>query len=187
MRVLREYGVEVAVDDFESYVRARSTALARTAYLLTGDVHHAEDLLQDTLSRVADRWRVVVRNGDPDAFVRKVMYHRAIDVWRRRKVRPELLSADIAGHLELGSRVDDADAVVRRLVLRDALLRLTPRQRAVLVLRFYEDCTEAQTAEILACSVNTVKSQTRHALGRLRELAPEIVQTYATPTPVETP
>ena len=175
------------MDDFESYVRARSAALARAAYLLTGDVHHAEDLLQDTLARVADRWPALVRKGDPDAFVRKVMYHRAVDVWRRRRVRPEVLSKDVGDRPELRSRGDDADTVVRRLVLRDALARLTPRQRAVLVLRFYEDCTEAQTAEILACSVNTVKSQTRHALGRLRALAPELVQTFAIPTTVETP
>lgn len=173
------------MDDFESFVRARSAALARTAYLLTGDVHHAEDLLQDTLARVADRWPTLVRKGDPEAFVRKVMYHRAVDVWRRRRVRPELLTEDVAHHPELASRVDDAETLVRRVVLRDALARLTPRQRAVLVLRFYEDCTEAQAAEVLGCSVNTVKSQTRHALRRLRELAPDLVEVFAAPTTVE--
>jgi len=73
------------MDEFESYVRARSAALARTAYLLTGDVQHAEDLLQETLTRVADRWPALVRKGDPDPFVRKVMYHRAVDTWRRRR------------------------------------------------------------------------------------------------------
>lgn len=75
------------MEEFEAYVQARSAALARTAYLLTGDVQHAEDLLQDTLSRVAERWEAVVRNGDPEAHVRKVMHHRAVDVWRRRRLR----------------------------------------------------------------------------------------------------
>lgn len=173
------------MDEFESYVRARSAALARTAYLLTGDVQHAEDLLQETLARVADRWPALVRKGDPDPFVRKVMYHRAVDTWRRRRARPELTTDD-AARPELHAAGDDAETVVRRLVLRDALARLTARQRAVLVLRFYEDHTEAQTAEILGCSVNTVKSQTRHALGRLRDLAPELLETFATAGRTET-
>lgn len=175
------------MDEFESYVRARSAALARTAYLLTGDVQHAEDLLQETLARVADRWPALVRKGDPDRFVRKVMYHRAVDAWRRRRARPELAADDVGARPELHAAGDDAEAVVRRLVLRDALARLTARQRAVLVLRFYEDHTEAQTAEILGCSVNTVKSQTRHALGRLRDLAPELLETFATAGRTETP
>jgi RNA polymerase sigma-70 factor (sigma-E family) len=167
------------VDDFEGYVRARSAALAQAAYLLTGDVHHAEDLLQDTLARVADRWPTIVRKGDPEPFVQKVMYNRAVDTWRRRRVRPELLTDDISAHPELHGPGDDTDTVVRRLVLRNALARLTPRQRAVLVLRFFEDRTEAQTAEVMGCSVNTVKSQTRHALRRLRELAPDLVEAFA--------
>lgn len=177
--LLRGRGEGGNVDEFEEYVRARSAALARTAYLLTGDVHRAEDLLQETFARVADRWASLVRNGDPDAFVHKVMYHRAIDTWRRRRVRPELLTDQVADRPELHGRGDDAEAVVRRVVLRDALARLTPRQRAVLVLRFYEDHTEVQTAEVLGCSVNTVKSQTRHALNRLRELAPELQEVFA--------
>lgn len=75
------------MDDFDAYVRGRSAALARTAYLLTGDLHHAEDLLQDTLARIAHRWPTLARRGDPEPYVRKVMYHRAVDTWRRRRVR----------------------------------------------------------------------------------------------------
>ena len=148
------------MDDFDAYVRGRSAALARTAYLLTGDLHHAEDLLQETLARATDRWPTLARRGDPEAYVRKVMYHRAVDTWRRRRVRPEQLT-DVADHPELCAPGDDAETVVRRVVLR-----------------FYEDRTEVQTAEIMGCSVNTVKSQTRHALGRLRELAPELQETF---------
>ena len=166
------------MDDFDAYVRGRSAALARTAYLLTGDLHHAEDLLQETLSRVADRWPALARQGDPEPYVRKVMYHRAVDTWRRRRVRPEQLT-DVGVPPELCAPGDDAETVVRRVVLRNALARLTPRQRCVLVLRFYEDRTEVETADIMRCSVNTVKSQTRHALMRLRELAPELHETFA--------
>ena len=157
------------MEDFESWVHARSGALARTAYLLTGDVHLAEDLVQDTLARVADRWRRIDRQ--PDAYARRVMHHLAIDRWRRRSVRPPEVVTD--RHPELGQEGPDVE---RRLVLREALLRLTPKQRAVVSLRFYEDLTEAQTAAVLGVSVSTVKSQTRDALARLRRLAPEEVR-----------
>jgi RNA polymerase sigma-70 factor (sigma-E family) len=171
------------VEDFDAFVRARSAALARTAYLLTGDRHLAEDLLQDTLARVAERWRSVVRSGDPEPYVRRVLYTRAVDGWRYRRRARE--SAAAAARLEPISAGDDGETVARRVVLRDALGRLTPRQRAVLVLRFYEDRTEAETAEMLGCSVNTVKSQTRHALARLRVLAPELAATFGRTAQVE--
>lgn len=81
--------------------------------------------------------------------------------------------------MPVGNSTDDhSEAAARRLVLREALSRLTPRQRAVLVLRFYEDATEVQAAHLLGCSVSTVKSQTRHALERLRVLAPELAETF---------
>lgn len=156
--------------DFEAWVRARSASLARTAYLLTGDVHLAEDLVQDALARVAQHWQRVRREGEPDAYVRVVLHRLAVDRWRRRSVRPaEVLSAT---HPELGSQPADVE---RRLVLRDALARLTPKQRAVLSLRFYEDLTEVRTAEVLGCTVSTVKSQTRQALQRIRDLAPDLL------------
>jgi RNA polymerase sigma-70 factor (sigma-E family) len=173
------------VEDFEAFVRERSAALARTAYLLTGDRHLAEDLLQDTLARVAERWRVIVRGGDPEPYVRRMLYTRAIDGWRYRRRREAVTARP--EQPELQSPGDGAEAIARRLVLRDALARLTPRQRAVLVLRFYEDHSEARTADLLGCSVNTVKSQTRHALSRLRALAPHLAETFDRPSPVETP
>jgi RNA polymerase sigma-70 factor (sigma-E family) len=156
------------MEDFEAWVHARSGALARTAYLLTGDVHLAEDLVQDTLARVADHWRRV--GHQPDAYSRRVMHNLAIDRWRRRSVRPPEVVTD--RHPELGH---DGPDVERRMVLRDALARLTPKQRAVLSLRFYEDLTEVQAAAVLGISVSTVKSQTRAALSSLRRLAPDLL------------
>ncbi|MCB0907489.1 MAG: SigE family RNA polymerase sigma factor [Nocardioidaceae bacterium] len=165
------------VNGFEDWVGARSSALARSAYLLTADVHLAEDLLQDTLARVAQHWPELTRGGSPDAYARRVMHNLAIDTWRRRRVRPREVLDD--RRVELASPGDDAEAIARRVVLREALARLTPKQRAVLSLRFYDDLTEAQTAEVLHCSVSTVKSQTRHALARLRALAPDLVTSFS--------
>jgi DNA-directed RNA polymerase specialized sigma24 family protein len=92
--------VDRGVEDFESWVVARSGALARTAYLLTGDRQLAEDLVQDTLARVAGKWRSIERSGSPDAYARAVMHHLAIDRWRRRRVRPPEVLTD--HHPELG-------------------------------------------------------------------------------------
>ena len=161
---------------FTAFVRARSAALGRTALLLTGDRQLAEDLLQEALSRTASRWEKVVAGGDPEPYVRRVLYTCAVDGWRRRRVR------EVVGRVADAPVDDGSDDVDRRVVLQAALARLTPRQRAVLVLRFYEDATEVQTAELLGCSVSTVKSQARHALGRLRVLAPELSDAFG---PVE--
>ena len=158
---------------FAAFVAARSAALGRTAFLLTGDRHLAEDLLQEALARVASRWEKVAAGGDPEPYVRRVLYTCAVDGWRRK--RPH----EVLGEVPEPARDDDAEAVTRRVVLREALARLTPHQRAVLVLRFYDDATEVQAAHALGCSVSTVKSQTRHALARLRTLAPELADSFA--------
>lgn len=160
-------------DDFEQWVHARSRALARAAYLLTGDVHLAEDLVQETLGRVAQHWPRVVRKGTPDAYAHQVMNNLAIDGWRRRSRRPQEVTPQYGEHAP-----SPAESPVERVALRDALLRLTPKQRAVLLLRFYEDYSESQTAHLLGCSPNTVKSQTRHALQRLRDLAPDVLSEF---------
>jgi RNA polymerase sigma-70 factor (sigma-E family) len=164
-----------ARQSFEEFVRARSAALARVAYLLTGDHHLAEDLVQQALLRVADRWPALTARGDPDAYVRRVMYHQHISWWRRRE-------PPIARHDAPGAVCDPGDAVVAAVAVRRALARLGPRQRAVLILRYFEDLSEVRTAEILGISVGTVKSQARDGLARLRELAPEL----STLTGVET-
>lgn len=161
------------MEEFEQFVHARSHVLLRTAFLLTGDRHLAEDLLQDALARVAQHWESVARDGNPEAYARRVLYHRAVDTWRARRRRPALVGAPLSEPAERGDLFADSD---RRLLLQAALARLTPKQRAVLVLRFYEDRTEAQTAAVLGCTVSTVKTSTRGALERLRVTAPELLE-----------
>jgi RNA polymerase sigma-70 factor (sigma-E family) len=161
---------------FDAYVRERWAPLLRTAMLLTGDRHSAEDLVQEALVRAAQHWSRV-EPGTADAYVRRILYTRSVDAWRWRRHQPD--PVDAAAHPEALDRTTETpDAVATRLTLAEALRRLTPRQRAVLVARFYEDRTEVQAARVLGCSVNTVKSQTRHALERLRVLAPELAETF---------
>ena len=161
---------------FNAYVRERWAPLLRTATLLTGDRHAAEDLVQETLVRAAQHWSRV-EPATADAYVRRILYTRSVDAWRWRRHQPD--PVDIASHPEPVEGVTESpDAVAARLTLAEALSRLTPRQRAVLVARFYEDRTEVDAARVLGCSVSTVKSQTRHALERLRVLAPELAATF---------
>jgi RNA polymerase sigma-70 factor (sigma-E family) len=153
---------------FGEFVAGRTASLIRLAYLLTGDQHAAEDLLQSALAKTAARWGKL-RNEDPDAYVRTVMYREQISFWRRRGRRREVAVqappdrgyADPSAHTDL------------RLSMREALLRLPADQRAVLVLRYYEDLTETRVAEILDCSIGTVRSRTHRAVARLRTLLPQ--------------
>jgi RNA polymerase sigma-70 factor (sigma-E family) len=158
-------------EGFEAFVSARAASLSRTAYLLTGNHHSAEDLLQVALSRVAARWPQV-RDGRPEAYTRRVMINEFTS-WRRRRWYGERPAEHIDERL---TAPDLAVSVVRRVVVARALARLTARQRAVLVLRFYEDLSEAEAAETLGCSVGTVKSQTHLALARIRAAAPELAE-----------
>jgi RNA polymerase sigma-70 factor (sigma-E family) len=153
--------------ELREFVSARGAALSRAAYLLTGDSQAAEDLVQETYVVLVRRWK---RSGtvDQEAYVRRILYSRFVDGWRRRRL-VELPSAT----LPEAPGADEAGAANDRVALEGALARLTPRQRAVLVLRFYEDLTEVQAAAVLGISPNTVKSQTRVALQRLRDLAPD--------------
>jgi RNA polymerase sigma-70 factor (sigma-E family) len=141
--------------------------LIRAAYLLTGDRHHAEDLVQSVLVRVVQRWHTI---DEPGAYARRVLYTQSVSWWRRRGRVVETLTPDVPDRPEAAREPELAFA------LREALGRLTARQRAVLVLRFYEDRSESEAAELLGCRLGTVKSQTRHALRRLRQLAPELVE-----------
>jgi RNA polymerase sigma-70 factor (sigma-E family) len=158
--------------ELREFVTARGAALSRAAYLLTGDHQAAEDLVQETYVVLVRRWQ---KSGtlDPEAYVRRILYSRFVDGWRRRRLLelPRASLPDATGG-------DDVGAATDRLTLSASLARLTPRQRAVLVLRFYEDLTETQAAAALDVSPNTVKSQTRVALQRLRELAPDAVAAF---------
>jgi RNA polymerase sigma-70 factor (sigma-E family) len=164
--------------EFDAYVQQRWEPLLRTAVLLTGDAHAAEDLVQESLVRAARHWHRV-DPGAVDTYVRRVMYTRWIDAWRWRRHQPDPVdTTEQDGIRNVVAQDDGADALATRLTLLDALARLTPKQRAVLVARFYEDRTEVDAARVLGCSVSTVKSQTRHALERLRVLAPELAHTF---------
>nr|WP_319993774.1 SigE family RNA polymerase sigma factor [Micromonospora sp. DR5-3] len=163
-------------ESFRAYVAARTAALSRSAYLLTGDRHQAEDLVQLTLVRLARHWERVSRSGDPDPYVRRTMYSQHVSLWRRR-----WRNVDLRPEPPERTAPDETAGVARALVVRQALARLAPRQRAVLVLRFFEDRTEVEAADALGCSVSTVKSQTRAALARLRTHAPELADLVGVP------
>ena len=166
---------------FDEFVLARTAALSRVAYLLTGDHHLAQDLLQVALSKLASRWPEV-RHGQPEAYVRRILVNELIS-WRRRRRYHEHPTEP---RDDSASPADLATGVVRRLVVGRALAQLTPRQRAVLVLRYFEDLSEVETAEILGCSLGTVKSQTHHAIARLRALAPELAELVREPSSEQT-
>lgn len=154
-------------ESFRLFVSARLPALKRAAWLLTGDAHLAEDLVQTALAKAASRWERIVAGGDPEPYVRRILYTEHVSWWRRRKLT-EVLQYDVPEQQQA-----EAD-VPLRVTMMDALARLTPKQRAVLVLRYYEDLSESQAADMLGVSIGTVRSQTRHALNRLRTLAPEL-------------
>ncbi len=148
--------------DFDAFVTASSPRLLRTAYLLTQNWASAEDLLQTSLAKSWFAWNRV--DGNPEPYVRKIIVTTHASWWRRRW-HGELPSADLPDQHAVRDATREADA---RADLWVALGRLPARQRAVIVLRFYEDLTEAETAHALGVSVGTVKSQTSKALARLR-------------------
>jgi RNA polymerase sigma-70 factor (sigma-E family) len=168
-------------DEFVAFVRARTPALLRSAYLLTGDQHLAEDLVQTALARTHRSWRRLYASGNAEAYTRRVMYHLQVSWWRRRRVA-EVMPGTLPPRPATTQprALNDTDEITLRLTLREALLRLTKRQQAVLVLRFFEDRTEAEAAELLGVTVGTVKSQTSKALARLRAVAPELVEFHRT-------
>ncbi len=145
---------------------ARTPALSRTAYLLTGDAHLAEDLVQTALFKAARSWHRI--QGDPEPYVRRILYTQNVSWWRQRKLKETAL-----GDYDVPTTAADPDL---RLTLEQALARLTTKQRTVLVLRYFEDLTEVQTGQVLGIGAGTVKSTTRQAFARLRTLAPELAE-----------
>lgn len=151
--------------EFDAFVAEHAATLYRTAYLLTGDRGHAEDLVQTAFLRVAGRWRTAAENPLP--YARKVLVNLATDRWRRRYRQP----AESWLHQGIEPIEDGVDGqIVLRETLRSLITVLPPSQRAVLVLRYFEDLSVAETASALGCTEGNVKSQTHHALNRLREL-----------------
>ena len=146
---------------FRAFVVAHRSALLRTAYMLTGDRGHAEDLVQTALLKACRHWPRVTERGDPSAYVRRVLVTTAIS-WRRRMLTTEQVIDVVPERAHHDQHAERSDEVMR------ALRALPPRMRAVVVLRFYEDRSEAQTAELLGCSVGTVKTQASRAMARLR-------------------
>jgi RNA polymerase sigma-70 factor (sigma-E family) len=153
-------------EGFEQWVAARRGALLRTAYLLTGDAHGAEDLVQVALLHAVPKWTRITSNPEP--YVRKILARESVNRWRRRRWRE--VQTEQPPETTVEGPGDD------RVVLQQALARLAPRQRAVIVLRYYEDLTERETAALLGVSVGTVKSQARDALVRLRDLVPDLAR-----------
>ncbi|MFC6153177.1 SigE family RNA polymerase sigma factor [Nocardioides yefusunii] len=157
-------------EEFTEFVAARYSALVRTARFLVADAHAAEDLVQDALVKCVGAWPRI--NGDPEGYVRTVMVRTNISRWRRVRLREHAVE-----HLPEVS-ISDPD-VAEADALRRALATLPPKQRTVVVLRHVEDRTEREVAELLGCSLGTVKSQCHAGLAKLREALAEPV-----PSPV---
>lgn len=150
--------------DFVEFVRARWATLFRLAYLLTGSATAAEDLLQGSLEKCYARWDRVARMEAPEAYVRKAMVNRVLSSRRRLAWGREVLRADPPLRT-----VDSAEHdVLDHELLWPLVCALPERQRAAVVLRYYEDLTERETAEVLGCAVGTVKSQVADAMRALR-------------------
>jgi RNA polymerase sigma-70 factor (sigma-E family) len=154
---------ETAREEFRAYVTARSAALLGTAILLTGDRALAEDLVQTALARTYLAWGRIRRREAVDAYCRRVLVS-TYATWWRRKWRGEVPTAALPER----AGPDPFDQVDETLRLRAALARLPRRMRAVVVLRYWDDLPETEVAELLGCSVGTVKSQASRALAKLR-------------------
>jgi RNA polymerase sigma-70 factor (sigma-E family) len=156
-----------AVTGLESFLARRGEPLLRTAMLLTGSKEAGEDLLQAGLERLLRHWHRI--EGDPEGYLRRTLYNLAADGWRQQRAwrtRLRLLQSGTATSVGDGTaEVDTRDALIRLLT------QLPPRQRAVIVARYWEQLSEAETAEVLGCSVGTVKASGSRGLRRLRELS----------------
>ena len=165
-----------ADEEFGDFMRGRWPAMVRLAYALTGDPGHAEDIAQAAFARAYAAWGRVSRAGDPDAYVRRIVINENRKRFRKHRV-PEDLHGDLAGPLagqhdgQHGGQHGEQHGPEERQALLDALGRLGARQRAVIVLRYWLDMSEAETAAALNCSVGTVKSQASRGLATLRKSA----------------
>lgn len=168
--------MNVRESEFEAFVRSSSSALHRSAYLLTGDRHLSEDLVQSALARTHTAWSRI-EPGSAEAYTRRIMYRLQVSWWRRGRVVEAI--TDQAVEPRPSGSPGEASGLTNRMTIHGALNKLSPKQRQVLIYRYFEDRTESQTAELLGITVGTVKSQTARALKRLREVAPELGEFYA--------
>ncbi|MGW7523960.1 SigE family RNA polymerase sigma factor [Streptomyces sp. NPDC054783] len=163
-------GKQARNEEFQSFMVGRWPRLMRTAFLLTGEQHAAEDLVQSTLERVYVSWRRVGAADDPEAYVRRVMINLHARKHRRR-LKEFLAPKDDSGLVheiaDAGDRIAQADD---RGALLKALAQLPVRQREAVVLRYWEDLTETQAAEAMGCSVGTVKSNAAKGIAKLRAI-----------------
>ncbi|MDG5804325.1 SigE family RNA polymerase sigma factor [Streptomyces neyagawaensis] len=157
-------------EEFQSFLVGRWPRLMRTAFLLTGEQHAAEDLVQTTLEQVYAAWRRVASTDDPDTYVRRVMINAHARRHRRRLkefLAPRTDSDLVPEVPDSGDRIAQADD---RGALLTALSQLPPRQREAVVLRYWEDLSESQAAEAMGCSVGSVKSNAAKGLAKLRAI-----------------
>ena len=162
---------EESFEGLDTLVAHRGGALLATATLLAGGAAAGEDLLQAALERVMRHWYRV--KDEPEIYLRRTIYHLAVDQWRARRRRPEVLGkteTELEVAAEQAGQPDGTDTVHLRLALIQGLAQLPPRQRAVLVLRYWEQLSEAEAADMLGCSLGTVKSSASRGLARLREV-----------------
>jgi RNA polymerase sigma-70 factor (sigma-E family) len=157
--------------DFESWLVAREPALHRLAHLLTGDVHSAQDLVQTTLAKLYLAWDRLDDREHIDAYARRILVNEHRSAWRRPWRRRELVTDALPEGVEAVEQYDGTREAVWRFVST-----LPPRQRAVIVLRYYEQLTEVETADVLGVSVGTVKSQASRAIAALRNRVSELTQ-----------
>ncbi|MDQ1696261.1 MAG: hypothetical protein QOJ03_1614 [Frankiaceae bacterium] len=156
--------MDAEADAFDAFVRTRMPSLLRFAHAITGDPHTAADLVQDALERTGMRWSRLDRQGDPEAYVRRAILNGRTSRWR--KLHRETLVDAMPDHRPAVQAATHDDELWRLLAT------LPHRQRAVLVLRYYEDMSEEQIAATLGCAPGTVKSQASKALAKLRAAMP---------------
>jgi RNA polymerase sigma-70 factor (sigma-E family) len=164
--------------DFAAYLAARQPSLLRTAYLLTGNRHDAEDLVQTAFAKLYLSWDKVRDHGSIDGYVRRILVNEHNSLWRRAWKRREHAAADAVLHGREKPHHDTYDDGIGA-ALWDVVQTLPRKARAVVVLRYYEELSEAETAAALGISVGTVKSQTSRALAALRERAPQTLNPRA--------
>jgi RNA polymerase sigma-70 factor (sigma-E family) len=166
--------MKVVAVTFDEYVRTRGPALVRLAWLIAGDRHLGEDLVQEVLTRAYPRWNRIIAGGRPDMYLRRMLVNSHIS-WRRKRASTEIADGrDPADDASPDASPDLQTQAAERDAMWRLITRLPPKQRITVVLRFYEDLDDTSIAEILGCSPATVRTHTMRALATLRVLHPDM-------------